>query len=186
MWSKQQQQPCCLDIQTHEKSFVLKLTRLPMKFSFIIMARIFFHSGAFSPRIKQMASKATLTMFGGLLIVLTSTRCCFLINLTAKINKNTRFIQTKQDNTYKRSSVLKLTIVEIKFSRMMIPRMAFQSSSPSPRRTQIDSMASLTAWEGLAKDRTSTRCCFLMDFTAGDNIQKQIKRMQTILCKKEK
>ena len=31
----------------------------------------------------------------------------------------------------------------------------------------MDSSASLTAAGGVGMDRTSTRCCFLIDFTAG-------------------
>lgn len=69
-------------------------------------------------------------------------------------------------STHVISSVLKLMIVEMKFSRISIPRSCLQSSSPSPSNTQMDSTASLTAAGGLARVRTSTRCCFLIALTA--------------------
>lgn len=69
-------------------------------------------------------------------------------------------------STHVMSSVLKLMMVEMKFSRIKIPRSCRQSSSPSPSNTQMDSTASLTAAGGLARDRTSTRCCFLIALTA--------------------
>ncbi|CAN7979475.1 unnamed protein product [Ixodes pacificus] len=58
-------------------------------------------------------------------------------------------------------------MVLMKFSRMMTERMAFQSEAASPSSRQIDSSASFTANGGFPIDRTSTRCCFLMDLTAG-------------------
>lgn len=64
------------------------------------------------------------------------------------------------------SSAEKLTIVGMKFSLMMMDRICFQSVVLSPRSKQMDSRASLTAAGGLAMERTSTRCCFLMDLTA--------------------
>jgi hypothetical protein len=65
------------------------------------------------------------------------------------------------------SSVLKLDTIELmKFSRIMTARIDFQSDAFSPRSKQIDSNANLTMAGGLAMDRTSTRCCFLIDFTA--------------------
>uniref|UniRef100_A0A4W4EQZ7 Uncharacterized protein n=1 Tax=Electrophorus electricus TaxID=8005 RepID=A0A4W4EQZ7_ELEEL len=60
----------------------------------------------------------------------------------------------------------KLTIVGMKFSRIMMERICFQSVVLSPRSRQMDSRASFTAAGGLAMDRTSTKCCFLMDLTA--------------------
>lgn len=57
-------------------------------------------------------------------------------------------------------------MVGMKFSRMMMERICFQSVVLSPSSRQMDSSASFTAAGGLAMDRTSTRCCFLMDFTA--------------------
>lgn len=86
--------------------------------------------------------------------------------------------------TYVMSSVLKLTIMEIKFSLMMTPLRAFQSRSNSPSNTQIDSTASLTAAGGLFKVRTSTKCCFLMDLTAGMN-RTTIKHMGCSKLKKK-
>lgn len=64
------------------------------------------------------------------------------------------------------SSAEKLTMVGMKFSRMMMERICFQSVVLSPSSRQMDSSASFTAAGGLAMDRTSTRCCFFMDFTA--------------------
>lgn len=64
------------------------------------------------------------------------------------------------------SSAEKLTIVGMKFSLMMMDRICFQSVVLSPSSKQMDSRASLTAAGGLAMERTSTRCCFLMDLTA--------------------
>lgn len=58
-------------------------------------------------------------------------------------------------------------MVGMKFSLMMMERICFQSVVLSPSSRQMDSSASFTAAGGLAMDRTSTRCCFLMDFTAG-------------------
>lgn len=57
-------------------------------------------------------------------------------------------------------------MVGMKFSRMMMERICFQSVVLSPSSRQMDSSASFTAAGGLAMDRTSTRCCFLIDFTA--------------------
>uniref|UniRef100_A0A672J2F9 Uncharacterized protein n=1 Tax=Salarias fasciatus TaxID=181472 RepID=A0A672J2F9_SALFA len=56
-------------------------------------------------------------------------------------------------------------MVGMKFSLMMMDRICFQSVVLSPRSKQMDSRASLTAAGGLAMERTSTRCCFLMDLT---------------------
>lgn len=70
-------------------------------------------------------------------------------------------------HAYVMSSVLKLDTMELmKFSRMITARMDFQSEAFSPSRRQIDSSATLTRPGGFAIDRTSTKCCFLMDFTA--------------------
>ena len=68
--------------------------------------------------------------------------------------------------TYEMSSVEKFTMVEMKLSLMMTPRMVLQSVACSPSNKQIDSKASLTAGGGLPMERTSTRCCFLIDLTA--------------------
>lgn len=65
------------------------------------------------------------------------------------------------------SSAEKLTMVGMKFSLMMMERICFQSVVLSPSSRQMDSSASFTAAGGLAMDRTSTRCCFFIDFTAG-------------------
>ena len=68
--------------------------------------------------------------------------------------------------THEMSSVTKLTIVLIKFSRTMRERICFQSVALSPSSRQMDSSASLTAAGGVGIDLTSTRCCFLIDLTA--------------------
>lgn len=75
----------------------------------------------------------------------------------------------KRPNThaYVMSSVLKLDTIELmKFSRMITARIDFQSEAFSPSRRQIDSSANFTIAGGFAIDRTSTKCCFLIDFTA--------------------
>lgn len=65
------------------------------------------------------------------------------------------------------SSVLKFETIEfMKFSRMITMRIDFQSDAFSPSNRQMDSSASLTSGGGFAIERTSTRCCFLIDFTA--------------------
>lgn len=67
------------------------------------------------------------------------------------------------------SSVPKLYNIEfMKFSRIMTARIAFQSVAFSPNNKQIDSSASFTTAGGFAIVRTSTSCCFLIDFTADD------------------
>lgn len=91
------------------------------------------------------------------------------------------YLQTKEEGVYvgvggegwnKRgahvmSSVEKLdTMLLMKFSRMMTARIAFQSVAFSPRSRQIDSKATFTIAGGLPIDRTSTKCCFFIDFTA--------------------
>uniref|UniRef100_A0A8D2J471 Uncharacterized protein n=1 Tax=Varanus komodoensis TaxID=61221 RepID=A0A8D2J471_VARKO len=58
------------------------LTMLLMKLSLRITGLIFFHSLVSSPNRRQIDSKASLTAAGGLAMVLTSTRCCFFIELT--------------------------------------------------------------------------------------------------------
>ena len=68
--------------------------------------------------------------------------------------------------TYEMSSVEKFTMVEMKLSLMMTPRMVLQSVACSPSNKQMDSKANLTAGGGLPIERTSTRCCFLIDLTA--------------------
>ena len=64
------------------------------------------------------------------------------------------------------SSVLKLTIVLMKLSFIMMPRIIFQSVVFSPSSRQIDSRAILTAPGGLAMERISTRCCLRIPLTA--------------------
>jgi hypothetical protein len=87
--------------------------------------------------------------------------------------------------SYVRLSVSKLTMVEMKFSRIMMLRMDFQSVVSSPRSRQIDSRVSLTPWGGLFKFLISTKFCFLMDFTATEHclINRNIddEREQTLL-----
>lgn len=72
-------------------------------------------------------------------------------------------------------SVLKPdTIKFMKFSRIITARIDFQSVAFSPSSKHIDSRANLTIAGGLAIDRTSTRCCFLIDFTATKNMKQVV------------
>jgi len=64
------------------------------------------------------------------------------------------------------SSVLKLTIVGIKLSRIIILRIDFQSVVSSPINKQIDSRVNLTPCGGLFRFFISTKFCFLIDLTA--------------------
>lgn len=74
---------------------------------------------------------------------------------------------TTSHHAYLISSVLKLDTIElIKFSRIITARIDFQSLAFSPSSRHIDSSASFTIAGGFAMERTSTRCCFLIDFTA--------------------
>lgn len=63
-------------------------------------------------------------------------------------------------------SVLNETMEFMKFSRITTARIDFHSDAFSPSSKQIDSNANFTIAGGFAIDRTSTRCCFLIDFTA--------------------
>lgn len=54
----------------------------------------------------------------------------------------------------------------MKFSRIKIDRITFQSVVDSPNNKQIDSIANFTAGGGFVIDFTSTRFCFLIDCTA--------------------
>lgn len=73
------------------------------------------------------------------------------------------------------SSVLKLeTMVLIKLSLMMTARIDFQSLAFSPSNKQIDSNATFTIAGGFAMERTSTKCCFFIDFTAVRTIKEGI------------
>uniref|UniRef100_A0A803TJX3 Uncharacterized protein n=1 Tax=Anolis carolinensis TaxID=28377 RepID=A0A803TJX3_ANOCA len=81
------------------------------------------------------------------------------------------------------SSAEKFTIVGMKFSRIMMERICFQSVVLSPKSRQIDSSASFTAPGGLAIERTSTRCCFFIDLTARQE-QTRSGRRQTLIWKK--
>lgn len=63
-------------------------------------------------------------------------------------------------------SVLNETMELMKFSRITTARIDFQSGAFSPSSRQIDSNANFTMAGGFAIERTSTRCCFFIDFTA--------------------
>ena len=63
-------------------------------------------------------------------------------------------------------SVTKLTIDGTKLSFISIALMVFQSFVGSPSKRAMDSMAILTIGGGLGRALTSTKCCFLMPFTA--------------------
>lgn len=81
--------------------------------------------------------------------------------------ENNHWIREQTLDAYVMSSVLKLeTIVLIKLSLMMTARIDFQSLAFSPSNKQIDSNASFTTAGGFAMERTSTKCCFFIDFTA--------------------
>uniref|UniRef100_A0A3B4C7U0 Uncharacterized protein n=1 Tax=Pygocentrus nattereri TaxID=42514 RepID=A0A3B4C7U0_PYGNA len=69
------------------------------------------------------------------------------------------------------SSETKLTMLEMKLSLIITCLIFFQSLVSSPSRRQIDSKASLTAAGGLAMARTSTRCCFFIELTAGEGME---------------
>lgn len=66
--------------------------------------------------------------------------------------------------------VVRFMIEGMKLSLFKIERMVFQSAAPaslaSPNSRQIDSNASFTMAGGLAIDRTSANCFFLMPLTA--------------------
>ena len=81
------------------------------------------------------------------------------------------------------SSVEKFTMVEIKLSLMMTPRMVLQSVACSPSNKQMDSKASLTAGGGLPMERTSTRCCFLIDLTAVKGNSNLPLKVPNVKCK---
>lgn len=68
--------------------------------------------------------------------------------------------------TYAISSVLKLTMLDMKLSLIIMDLMALQSTSGSPRSKQIASRESFTNGGGLGRARISAKCCFLMPFTA--------------------
>lgn len=70
-------------LPSYDKFWLVKFTIVAIKFSLIMTDRIERHSLAFSCNNKQTDSSAILTLCGGLAIDLTSTRCCFLIDLTA-------------------------------------------------------------------------------------------------------
>lgn len=69
-------------------------------------------------------------------------------------------------STHVMSSVEKLMMVGMKFSRIRILRMDFHSVVGSPISRQILSMAIFTSRGGEGRDRTSTRCCFFIPLTA--------------------
>lgn len=58
---------------------------------------------------------------------------------------------------------------------MMTARIDFQSLAFSPSNKHIDSSATLTIAGGFAIERTSTKCCFFIDFTA---VRKENKTIQ--------
>lgn len=83
------------------------------------------------------------------------------------LHRQSRERTERPPNSHLISSAEKFTMVGMKFSRMMMERICFQSVVLSPSSRQMDSSASFTAAGGLAMERTSTRCCFFIDFTAG-------------------
>lgn len=76
----------------------------------------------------------------------------------------------------------------MKFSRIKIDRITFQSVVDSPNSKQMDSRANLTAGGGLVIDFTSTKFCFLIDCTANffqNNFQFQKKEIRANQTKNE-
>lgn len=72
-----------------------------IKFSRIITDRIERHSFAFSCRSIQTDSRAIFTLIGGFAIERTSTRCCFLIDLTAlNVKSHILVLNSEAHNTY--------------------------------------------------------------------------------------
>lgn len=67
---------------------------------------------------------------------------------------------------YVMSSVLRLTIDEMKPSWTIIPRIVFQSDAGLSSKSHTDSRANFTTAGGLAIERTSANCFFLMELTA--------------------
>ena len=143
-------------------SSVLKLTIVLMKFSRTITLRIAFQSRAVSPSSMQIDSSAIFTALGGLPIERTSTKCCFLIPFTAICTRGRKreavSKHTSATPAYVNVCVLKLTMDEMKFSRMSTERIPFQSRIGSPSKTQIDSSARRTAGGGLGNPRSSPSC----------------------------
>ena len=70
------------------------------------------------------------------------------------------------DNSYVILSVWKVTIIDMKLSRIRTERITFHSVVNSPNKRQMDSRANLTAGGGFVIDLTSTKFCFLIDWTA--------------------
>lgn len=79
--------------------------------------------------------------------------------------------EIRLSSTYEMLSVEKLTMLEMKFSLVRMDRITFQSVVASPNKRQIDSRAILTGVGGFAMDFTSTKFCFLIDCTAGHDIE---------------
>lgn len=70
--------------------------------------------------------------------------------------------------SYVKFSLLKFTIVAMKFSRIITDRIERHSLAFSCNNKQTDSNAILTLFGGFAIERTSTRCCFFIDLTANN------------------
>lgn len=64
------------------------------------------------------------------------------------------------------SDVLKLTMDAIKPSLTITERIVFQSAAGSFNKRHTDSNANFTTAGGLAIERTSAKCCFLIALTA--------------------
>lgn len=73
---------------THVMSSVEKLIMVGMKFSLMRMDLMDFQSLVASPMSRQILSMAILTILGGFTMDLTSTSCCFLMDLTAAGEKD--------------------------------------------------------------------------------------------------
>lgn len=78
-----------------------------------------------------------------------------------------------------RKSVLKFTMVAIKFSRIITDRIERHSFAFSCSNMQTDSKAIFTLIGGFAIERTSTRCCFFIDLTANNGSLKFRNKRRT-------
>lgn len=85
--------------------------------------------------------------------------------------------------TYLMSSVWSWTILPIKLSLMIIPRIAFQSVAPSPINKHAASRANLTAGGGFPIERISTKSFFLIELTAEANINRFLfLHVNSVIC----
>ena len=89
------------------------------------------------------------------------------------IHTHTHTHSLTHSHTHVMSSVEKLMIVGMKFSRIRMLRMDLQSVVGSPISRQMLSIANFTSRGGWGRERTSTRCCFLIPLTAAHRNQRE-------------